>query len=99
MMASRSPASLPARARPNARERILEAAYELFSRLGIRAVGAPADAPPRGPVDESLELAQKALGADAYAAAWADGAQLSMEQAIARALQVVATPEVRAEGT
>jgi AcrR family transcriptional regulator len=41
MMASRAPApvSHPVGAASKARERILEAAYELFSRQGIRAVG------------------------------------------------------------
>jgi AcrR family transcriptional regulator len=39
MMAPRAPASHPAGATSKARERILEAAYELFSRQGIRAVG------------------------------------------------------------
>jgi AcrR family transcriptional regulator len=34
-----SPAQTPTTAPPDARERILEAAYELFSRDGIRAVG------------------------------------------------------------
>jgi DNA-binding CsgD family transcriptional regulator len=53
------------------------------------AVGLPLVVPPPGQYRRAVEALRRELGADAFAAAWAAGRALPLEQAVAEALEAV----------
>jgi hypothetical protein len=71
-----TPAALPCRS--NARRETLDS-----SSLSL----SPAE---RGAYEAAVAAARAALGADAFAAAWAEGRALPLEQAVAEALTTTA---------
>ncbi len=70
-----------ARGQPRQAARLFGAAEALRSASGVVL-------PPylRAPIDHAVQAVREALGVGAFAEAWAEGAQLSLEQAIAAAL-------------
>jgi Tetratricopeptide repeat len=74
-----------------------ERAARLFGAAeGLReAIGTPRPPAERAEHDRSVAAARAALGEEALAAAWAGGRDLSLEQAVALALQEPAPPAER----